>query len=407
MMTFSRKTTQTLTFCIFVHLAIICSSVCSASVFIPRHVAIGISNQKNNKLNNHNNDSVIQSSGPSVMKNVRRGGASAIAAAKTMTANQMQAFNLLSGGVAGTIAAAITNPLEVVKTQLQCSSTSSAAHGGMASGRGHPMTIAQKIMAQDGVSGFFRGLPPTLVGIIPSRSAYFYCYTQCKNRLDPWLPQGSPGNAMASGLAAGIAGNTLTNPIWMVRTRMQILADTGAGQRMYNGYRDAISTIFREEGLGGFYRGIFASYWGCIEGSIQFLIYEQIKSRSLARVNAKRESQGLPPTDHLSKMAYFSSAACAKCIASIATYPHEVARTRLREQARDGIFKYHGMWQTIGLIGREEGRAGLYAGMGVHLMKVVPNSAIMFLTYELVNKWLGQFTIVDTKDEVAVVSKRR
>jgi solute carrier family 25 protein 33/36 len=72
-----------------------------------------------------------------------------------------------------------------------------------------------------------------------------------------------------------------------------------------------------------------------------------------------------------------------------------VARTRLREQAREGVFKYTGMWQSLAVIAREEGRQGLYSGMGVHLMKTVPNSAFMFLTYEIVRKWLGEFTIVD------------
>jgi solute carrier family 25 protein 33/36 len=72
-----------------------------------------------------------------------------------------------------------------------------------------------------------------------------------------------------------------------------------------------------------------------------------------------------------------------------------VARTRLREQAVDGVFKYKGMWQSLAVIAREEGRQGLYSGMGVHLMKTVPNSAFMFLTYEIVRKWLGEFTIVD------------
>jgi hypothetical protein len=38
---------------------------------------------------------------------------------------------------------------------------------------------------------------------------------------------------------------------------------------------------------------------------------------------------------------------------------------------------------------------GLYAGMGVHLSKVVPNSAIMFLAYEVVNSWLSTFTAVE------------
>ena len=166
----------------------------------------------------------------------------------------------------------------------------------------------------------------------------------------------------------------------MVRTRMQILADAAAGQVAYKGYGDAIATIFRDEGVMGFYKGIRASYWGCAEGSIQFIIYEQLKSKLTKRLNARRALKGLPPTDSLPVATYFWSAAAAKMLASVATYPHEVARTRMREQARAGVFKYKGMWQTLGVIAREEGRQGLYSGLGVHLLKVVPNSAFMFLT---------------------------
>lgn len=256
------------------------------------------------------------------------------------------------------------------------------------------MEIAKAIMRQDGVSGFFRGLPPTLVGIIPSRSAYFYAYHRVKKLLSPKLPEGSPGNAMVAGFMAGIAGNTLTNPIWMVRTRMQLMIDHTAGQKAYNGYWDAIQTIFKEEGLGGFYKGITASYWGCAEGAMQFLIYEQVKIRLLERKNLERQHEGLPPTGDLSKASYFWAAAASKLLAAIATYPHEVARTRMREQARSGIFKYNGMWQTLGLMAKEEGTKSLYSGMGVHLMKVVPNSATMFLCYEVVRTWLDEYTIV-------------
>lgn len=195
---------------------------------------------------------------------------------------------------------------------------------------------------------------------------------------------------------AGIAGNTLTNPIWMVRTRMQLQVDAAAGQVAYRGYADVIRSIFREQGIPGFYKGLQASYWGCTEGAIQFLLYEQCKTRLLERENLRRSQRGLPPTEELSKLTYFCSAAAAKMVASVATYPHEVARTRMREQARSGVFKYNSMWQTIRVISQEEGRKGLYSGMGVHLMKVVPNSALMFLTYEMVRGWLSGFTIVDS-----------
>jgi solute carrier family 25, member 33/36 len=260
------------------------------------------------------------------------------------------------------------------------------------------MEIAKRIVEADGPAGFFRGLPPTLIGIIPSRSIYFYVYERCKRALGPYLPEGSPSNSLIAATVGGVASNTVSNPIWLVRTRMQLLADTSAGQRAYTGYRDAIGTIFREEGIAGFYKGIQASYWGCAEGAIQFIIYEQLKTRLLCRKNKRRLARGLLPTTELRKSTIFWSAAVAKMAASVATYPHEVARTRLREQSRSGVFRYKGMWKTLQVVAREEGRQGLYSGLEIHLVKVVPNSALMFLTYEVVRRWLAGFTIVEEND---------
>jgi solute carrier family 25 protein 33/36 len=291
--------------------------------------------------------------------------------------------------------------LEVIKTQLQSSNKQ------LLQQKGHPIEIAKAIMKQDGPAGFFRGLPPTLIGIIPSRSAYFYVYHQVRKKLSPRFPEGSPGNALVAGFLAGLAGNTLTNPIWMVRTRMQLMIDHTAGQKAYNGYTDAIKTIFREEGIGGFYKGITASYWGCAEGAMQFLIYEQVKTRLLERENLKRRQLGRTETKNLPKATYFWAAAASKLLAAVATYPHEVARTRMREQARSGIFKYQGMWQTLGVMAKEEGTRSLYSGMGVHLMKVVPNSALMFLCYEVVRGWLDEYTIVTTTSDTSMLIAKK
>jgi len=322
-----------------------------------------------------------------------RGGASTVAAAtahRSMTAGQLKTLNLLSGGLAGTVAGCVTNPLEVIRTQLQ---SSSACIGELASVNG-PVAIGRRIFESHGVKGFFKGLRPTLAGIIPARSIYFFTYEQSKRGLGRiGLPEGGVGNALVSGFSAGVASNTVTNPIWMVKTRIQLLADKSLGQRAYTGYTDVITTIMKEEGIGGFYRGICASYWGCAEGAIQFIIYEQVKKNILIKQNVKNQELGLPPTTQHTKLSLFCTAALAKGVAAVCTYPHEVARTRLREQARGGVFRYKGMWQAIGLVAKEEGRSGLYAGMGVHLMKVIPNSAIMFLTYEVVNTWLGEIHV--------------
>ena len=145
--------------------------------------------------------------------------------------------------------------------------------------------------------------------------------------------------------------------------------------------------------MGGFYKGISASYWGCAEGALQFLVYEQIKIRLVNRQNKRRTDLGLPSSGELPKASYFWAAAASKAIAAVATYPHEVARTRMREQARAGVFKYNGMWQSLRLVAKEEGTKGLYSGMDVHLLKVVPNSATMFLCYEIVRNWLDQYEV--------------
>lgn len=51
--------------------------------------------------------------------------------------------------------------------------------------------------------------------------------------------------------------------------------------------------------------------------------------------------------------------------------------------------KYTGLLQAFKLIFKEEGVAGLYGGMTTHLLRVVPNAAIMFWTYEIVVRYLS------------------
>jgi solute carrier family 25 protein 33/36 len=292
-----------------------------------------------------------------------------------------QLYNLLAGGIAGSLSSIITSPLEVVKTQLQ----SSAAN----QGRSSPFAIARDILQTSGPAGFWRGLPPTLVGIFPSRATYFYTYEASKKLLksressSPILKKGgSTLNAILSGLAAGVVSNTVTNPIWMVKTRMQ-LRDKASP---YVSYTAAIQTINAQEGVRGFYKGISASYWGSAEGCVQFVIYEKLKTALIERKkNVKRVNEQQAASLALTKVEYLCSAALSKAVASILTYPHEVARTRMREHATQFS---GGMWNTLSLISAQEGRKGLYAGMGTHLARVVPNSAIMFLCYETLGSWL-------------------
>lgn len=88
------------------------------------------------------------------------------------------------------------------------------------------------------------------------------------------------------------------------------------------------------------------------------------------------------------EIAWFGNlgaAAVAKLVAACIAYPHEVIRTRLREPIpKNGVAKYTGLLQTLKLVAKEEGVVALYGGMSAHLMRVVPNAAIMFFCYEAI-----------------------
>ena len=62
-------------------------------------------------------------------------------------------------------------------------------------------------------------------------------------------------------------------------------------------------------------------------------------------------------------------------------------RTRLRQPLVNGKVKYTGLVQTLRLVIREEGAKSLYGGLSAHLMRVIPNAAVMFFIYETVLRW--------------------
>jgi len=142
-------------------LASICCSTALASPSLPNgRVPVAIQAvSASKKLQNTNSNSKHKSL---PLANKRAGAATALEV-RNITAAQRQVLNFFSGGVAGTIASCLTNPLEVVKTQLQSSIASKAAHGELAADAGHPLAIARTMFERDGVRGFFRGLKPTLV----------------------------------------------------------------------------------------------------------------------------------------------------------------------------------------------------------------------------------------------------
>ncbi|GAC92884.1 hypothetical protein PHSY_000442 [Pseudozyma hubeiensis SY62] len=375
-------------------------------------------------------------------------------------------LHFVAGGAGGMCGAIITSPLDVVKTRLQsdlyrqrspqkgaASLASSEAAASQNSGilqsarrlayhfveTGY---LLKEISTTEGPRALFRGLGPTLVGVIPARSINFYTYGNGKALIADRFNGGKETSLvhLSAAALAGLVTATATNPIWVVKTRLQLdsrrnerpaaspssatasptrpIASTASATATRPGvahFSTAASVvrskktlgtfgepaffhaskassgssmnslqmtlhIVRKEGVKGLYKGMSASYLGVAEGTIQWVLYERLKKMG---VDQPQDGQGQGKvTGKLSSMV--GAAGVAKLVASLATYPHEVVRTRLRQQPEAGQKpKYTGLLQTVRLVYKEEGFAALYGGLSAHLLRVVPNAVVMFSIYEL------------------------
>lgn len=137
-----------------------------------------------------------------------------------------------------------------------------------------------------------------------------------------------------------------------------------------------ILRIIREEGYDKLWAGVSSSLLLCCNPAIQFAVYETVK-----KILVARKAQG-GKARRLSGIEAFVLGAVAKWIATVATYPLQVAQTRLRFGKCSTRPEYAGTFDCLRKIYASEGRSGLYRGMETKLWHSTLISALMFLSYE-------------------------
>lgn len=316
--------------------------------------------------------------------------------------------HFVAGGLGGMTAATLTSPLDVLKTRLQSTfyqsqlAASRAAKGipnpnqmGLLRASWLHISETGQILAQipkvEGWRALFKGLGPNLIGVVPARAINFWAYGNGKRVYAELMNGGKESAAvhLMAAASAGIITGTATNPIWLVKTRLQLdkqNAGPGGVGRQYRNAWDCVVKTVRHEGVKGLYRGLSASYLGVSESTLQWVLYEQAKS-SLSKRHDALVLSGRQPTVWDKTVEWtgkLTAAGGAKFVAALITYPHEVVRTRLRQAPVDasGRVKYTGLWSCFVTVFREEGMASLYGGLVPHMLRVVPSAAIMFGVYE-------------------------
>lgn len=293
--------------------------------------------------------------------------------------------NAAAGATAGFATVAAFHPLDVVRTRFQVSGGRGLSDLPPYRNTGHAVyTIARS----EGLRGLYAGFYPAVLGSTASWGLYFFFYNRAKQRYSQGKDvQLRPFDHLVSAAEAGALVCLFTNPIWLVKTRMQL--QTPGHASPYSGFSDALRTILKEEGWLALYRGIGPGLMLVTHGAIQFTAYEELRKAMIFAKSKQTSADNRCSEDLLNSVDYAALGAGSKLSAILLTYPYQVIRARLQQRpGSDGTPKYSDSWHVVKETARYEGVRGFYRGITSNLLKNLPAASLTFVVYENVIKLL-------------------
>lgn len=353
----------------------------------------------------------------------------------------------VSGSAGSVVSTAATYPLDLVGTRLRVqrqlltssagpTPTATAAGGGSGSGSekgdDHEEEAApyydgvadalRSIPAREGgLAALFAGLRTDAAKSAADSFLFFLFYSWARARR---LGSGSGKRRhlgaveeLAVGAVAGACARAFTTPIANVVTRKQTasLVDDGGEQKpaTARSFAEVLAEIRREKGVMGLWAGYSAALVLTLNPSITFFLQQML-------------TNSLVPHQDLNDPAAavtFILAAASKAVATVATYPFQIAKTRmqiavpdeseerssakgkepirtddktegadagLRKPAAKVVRNLAGetIFATMARIGREEGIKALYDGMSSDLLKAFLSHGITMVAKDVVHKLL-------------------
>eukprot|EP00283_Hemiselmis_rufescens_P008118 CAMPEP_0173424082 /NCGR_PEP_ID=MMETSP1357-20121228/4101_1 /TAXON_ID=77926 /ORGANISM="Hemiselmis rufescens, Strain PCC563" /LENGTH=349 /DNA_ID=CAMNT_0014387253 /DNA_START=83 /DNA_END=1132 /DNA_ORIENTATION=+ len=287
----------------------------------------------------------------------------------------------VSGSVGGNVAMLAFYPLDQLVMRAQ------------AAGKGksrNPWRAIQHVIKVEGIGGLYRGMGSTLMTLFAANFIYFYAFhilrigftrSKASRDLGKKLGISRAFFNLTLGTLAGAINVAFVQPLWVANARLKLQGTEGHGKARYRGVADVLSTVYKEEGLSKLWAGVSSSLLLCLNPAIQFAVYETVKKLLLRR----NEKGG---RDTLTSLQAFVLGAMSKWIATLSTYPLQVAQTRLRFQSSTdksltiGAVSYNGTFDCIAKMYKYEGWHGLFRGVQTKLWHSTLISALMFLTYE-------------------------
>jgi len=271
----------------------------------------------------------------------------------------------LAGAGGGILSTALTYPLVTLSTRAQVESKKSDASF---------VQAVQRIVKREGIAGLYAGIDSALFGIGVTNFVYYYWYEWTRSWFENAAIKAGRASkklttveSMAAGAVAGSLTVLITNPIWVVNTRMT----AGKREETLPGSKPAkpkgtIATfvaILKEEGMSGIFAGVMPALVLVINPILQYTVFEQLK-------NIVEKRKRVTPTDA------FYLGALGKLVATSVTYPYITVKSRMHVAGKDG--PRDDIMTSLRKIVNQEGVAGLYGGIGPKVTQSVSTAAFLF-----------------------------
>lgn len=295
---------------------------------------------------------------------------------------------VISGISSGMLTILITHPLDLVKVRLQLSKDLNPSYR---------TTIQNTILAplkprsshyKKGLfKQLYKGLTINLLGNSTSWGLYFFLYryykdtfSGLKNSQFSALQRDKAMNGMHYLLAAWSAGFTttvLTNPIWVLKTRIMSPNNRNPQMQTDSIFR-MVSQIYKVEGITAFFRGLLPAIIGVSQGAIYFSIYDSLKVRVLNETEGKER--------RITAFESISITSVSKMTATLLLYPIQTLKSNMQDH---GMEKRN-LLKSISTVYKRNDRGfrNFYRGLGANLARSVPATCITFYTYETVKHML-------------------
>lgn len=276
----------------------------------------------------------------------------------------------ISGAGGGILSMALTYPLITLSTRAQVESK--RADSGF-------LDAVKRIVQREGITGLYAGLDSALFGISVTNFVYYYWYEWTRAGFEKAAVKAGRASkrlttieSMIAGAIAGSATVLLTNPIWVVNTRMTTRKQNKeSDESLLPGVRaprapttvGTLLALLREEGPQALFAGVVPALVLVINPILQYTIFEQLK-------NVIEKKKRVTPT------TAFLLGALGKLFATSITYPYITVKSRMHVAGRDG--GKDNMADAMKRIVREEGTVGLYKGIGPKVTQSVLTAAFLF-----------------------------